>query len=89
MSQVIVTQDSYAVARERSLHQEKQISTSQEFEKWHLSDVTKKYAVLRAVFIPVLIPVVLFWSLLMAGLSLAVFIVAEAMRFLGKVIGKV
>lgn len=87
MSQVVVTEDSYRKARAASYVQEQKILTEAEFKPWQKSDVTKMYGILRAVFTPVLVPIFLFWGLLMAGLGLAVVLVARVMQLLGKIFG--
>lgn len=87
MSQVVVTEDSYRKAREKSLQQEKRILKDAEFEHWHLSDVTKMYGILRAIAAPLALPILLFWSLLLAGFALAVGIVSRLLQVLGKLFG--
>ena len=59
MSQVVVTEDSYNGARQATLQQERRINCEAEFDRFHLSDVTKMYGVLRAVFTPILLPVII------------------------------
>ena len=88
MSQVVVTEDSYNGARQATLQQERRINCEAEFDRFHLSDVTKMYGVLRAVFTPILLPVIIAWSLLMAALTLAVGVVAFLMRGIASILPK-
>lgn len=86
MSQVIVTNDNLGPLRQKALEQEHRIQTEVDFKKWHRSDVVGFDPVKNAVGVAVL-PVVAFWGILMACISVAFAIAANLMRLAGKVFG--
>ncbi len=86
MSQVVVTEDSLKVLRERSRAQEHRIKKDDGVAKWRRSDITGSDPVAKAIGLAVL-PVLGLWLILAVIGAVMVEIVNGIFKVLGSVIG--
>jgi len=84
MSQVIVEDDNLRVKRQNTRKQEIAIDRESIYQRWRLPDVKKTRPILQLIGIAVL-PVVLFWTLLMGAMSLVLGFCLGLFRVLGLV----
>jgi hypothetical protein len=84
MSIVIVTKDQLNQKRDFTRNQEQHIDKEQMFQKWRLSDVTKPSLVLKVIGMAFM-PIVIFWGVLMVGVSFAMSLLLVTLKGLSKV----
>ncbi len=83
MSIVIVTKDQFTSKRKQSALQEKAIKTESRTSRWQMNDIRKPSIVFRLIVLA-LVPIMLFWTFLLAGIGFALSLFVICLRLLAK-----